>query len=390
MTATPVPPLRTPAEYTPDRIAEIRVSSVRVPLPHAISDAKVYTGRQKPLTEVAVLLVEIRSSDGCAGMGFGYSLRSGGPAQYAHACELAPALIDEDAADISRLWEKLVWLNASAGSSGLGIQTIAAFDTALWDLKARRAGLPLAKLIGAHQDSVPCYNTSGGYLNAPIEQVIEAAERSLAAGIGGIKLKVGHPDRRVDLQRVAAVRDRFGPDLPLMVDANQQWDRPRAQRMCQALEEFDLTWIEEPLPAHDVAGHATLANSVRTPIATGEMAGSSADLEKLIDHGAAGVLQPDAPRIGGVTPFLDVLAQARRARLQLAPHFVMELHLPLAATFPGQVWVEHIEWLEPLFEERIRIADGRMHLSAAPGLGLTLSEQARALTSDTRLIARPR
>ena len=179
---------------TADRIEWIRLSLVFLPLATPISDAKVLTGRQKPMTEIAFLFAEIRTRAGHAGIGFSYSKRAGGPGQYAHAKELALSLIGEDPNDIARLWDKLCWAGASVGRSGLAVQAIAAFDIALWDCKARRAGLPLAKLLGAHRDSVACYNTSGGFLSTPTPEVLANVEALLARGIGGIKIKVGQPD----------------------------------------------------------------------------------------------------------------------------------------------------------------------------------------------------
>ncbi|MEU4575511.1 mandelate racemase/muconate lactonizing enzyme family protein [Nonomuraea sp. NPDC023979] len=367
-----------------DKIAAIRLSSVLLPLSTPVSDAKVLTGRQRPMTEVAFLFAEITTEGGHEGLGFCYSKRAGGPGQYAHARELAPELLGEDANDIARLWEKLAWAGASVGRGGLAVQAIAAFDIALWDLKARRAGLPLAKLLGAHRDSVRCYNTSGGFLHAPIEQVLENASAALERGIGGVKIKVGQPDTRADLARVRAVRAHLGDGVPLMVDANQQWDRPAAARMGRALEEYGLVWIEEPLDAHDHAGHAALAAALDTPIATGEMLTSVAEHAELIRAGGADVLQPDAPRVGGITPFLRLAALAEHHRLQLAPHFAMEIHLHLAAAYGLEPWVEHFEWLEPLFEERMEIRDGRMLVPDRPGLGLTLSDRAAGWTVDSR------
>nr|WP_030991401.1 mandelate racemase/muconate lactonizing enzyme family protein [Streptomyces sp. NRRL WC-3744] len=370
-------------EATLDRIAWLRLSSVALPLAAPISDAKVFTGRQKPMTEVAVLFVEITTEQGHEGIGFSYSKRAGGPGQFAHAREIAEQVIGEDPSDIARIWTKLVWAGASVGRSGLATQAIAAFDVALWDLKAKRAGLPLAKLLGAHRDSVRCYNTSGGFLHVPTEQVLDNAAASLGNGIGGIKIKVGHPDSRYDLARLTAVRERIGDDTALMVDANQQWDRATAQRMGRALEEFGLVWIEEPLDAYDVQGHAALAASLDTPVATGEMLSSVAEHAELIRQRAADVIQPDAPRIGGITQFLKLAALAEQHHVQLAPHFAMEIHLHLAAAYPIEPWVEHFDWLEPLFNERTTIRDGRMHLSARPGLGVTLTDQARAWTTAT-------
>ena len=358
-----------------DRIARVRVSSCILPLPMPISDAKVLTGRQKPLTEVAILFAEIETAEGRKGLGFSYSKRAGGPGQFAHAREIAPALIGEDPNDIARLWEKLCWAGASVGRSGLAVQAIAAFDVALWDMKAKRAGLSLAKLLGAHRDSVRCYNTSGGFLHAPIEQVLENAATSREKGIGGIKIKVGQPDGALDIRRVEAARRHLGDDFPLMVDANQQWDRPAAQRMCRILESFRLVWIEEPLDCQDAEGHAALAARFDTPIATGEMLTSVAEHWELIRHRAADYLQPDAPRIGGITPFLKVSQLADHAGLMLAPHYAMELHIHLAAAYPREPWVEHFEWLEPLFNERLEIREGRMQVPTRPGIGVTLSDR---------------
>lgn len=366
-----------------DRIAWIRLSSVTLPLAHPISDAKVLTGRQKPMTEIAMLFAELQTADGHQGLGLSYSKRAGGPGQFAHAQELAPSLIGEDPNDIARLWNKLCWAGASVGRSGLAVQAIGAFDVALYDLKARRAKLPLAKLLGAWRDSVACYNTSGGFLHTPLEQLLVNAAASRARGIGGIKLKVGQPDRALDIRRVEAVRKHLGDDAPIMVDANQQWDRPTAQRMCRAFEDFNLVWIEEPLDADDHAGHAALAARFDTPIATGEMLTSVADHASLIRLGAADVLMPDAPRVGGITPFLKIAAQAEAAGVMLAPHFAMELHVHLAAAYPTEPWVEHFDWLEPLFNERLEIANGRMRVPTRHGLGLSLSDQARAWTRQT-------
>jgi L-talarate/galactarate dehydratase len=366
-----------------DTIKHIKVSSCYLPLANPISDAKVLTGRQKPMTEIAMLFVEIQTADGHEGLGFSYSKRAGGPGQFAHAREIAPALIGENPSDIAKLWDKLCWAGASVGRSGISTQAIGAFDVALWDLKAKRANLSLAKLLGSYRDSVRCYNTSGGFLHTPLDQLIVNAKASIARGIGGIKLKVGQPDCAKDIARVSAVREALGAGVPIMVDANQQWDRPTAQRMCRAFEPFNLIWIEEPLDAYDYEGHAALAAQFDTPIATGEMLTSAREHFDLIRHKSCDYLMPDAPRVGGITPYLKVAAQAEHAGVMLAPHFAMELHIHLAAAYPTEPWVEHFEWLEPLFNERLEVKDGRMIVPTRLGLGVSLSEQARGWTRES-------
>jgi L-alanine-DL-glutamate epimerase-like enolase superfamily enzyme len=338
----------------------------------------VLTGVQKPMAEVAILITEIRTAHGHSGLGFSYATRGGGPAQFAHAAEIAPVLIGEDPNDIAKLFTKMLWAGASVGRSGAAVQAIAAIDTALWDVKARRAGLSVAKLLGSHHDAVPCYNSSGGYLHTPLGEVLDRASASLERGIGGLKLKVGQPDGREDIRRVRALRDHVGAGVPIMVDANQQWTRATATRMVRALDEFDLTWIEEPLDAYDVEGHRALSREFDTPIATGEMLTSVDEYWPYLRDQAVDILQPDAPRIGGITPFLTTITLADRAGIAIAPHFVMELHVHLAAAVAAPTWVEHFEWLEPLFEERITISGGTMTVPAGPGLGLTLTEEARS------------
>ncbi len=372
--------------FVKDSIRTVTLTSINVPLAVAVSDAKVLTGRQTALREVALLVAEIETESGATGLGFTYTLRMGGTAQMALAQEVAPLLIGEDPNDIARLWSKLVWASASVGRSGVSTQAIAALDTALWDLKARRAGLPLAKLLGAHRDGVLCYNTSGGYLQASIDEIVDRATQSLERGIGGIKMKVGHPDRATDLTRVTEIRKRLGDQVPLMVDVNQQWDRTTALRMGSALEDFNLHWIEEPLDAYDVEGHAALSQALKTPIGTGEMLTGAGEVERYIERGAIDLLMHDAPRIGGITPFLKIAALAENKGLMMAPHFVMEIHLHLAAAYPLETWVEHFEWLEPVFNERLEIRDGKMWIPDRPGLGLSLHDQVKNWTVARKVI----
>lgn len=367
-------------------IRGLRVSHVVVPLANPVSDAKVATGRQAPLSAVDLLFVEAAAADGAVGVGFSYTLRAGGTAFFALAEEIGPAVVGADGDSVQDIWQTLAWRTNSLGAGGVAYQVIAAFDSALWDLKAKRAGLPLARLWGAYRTGTRVYNSGGQYLQASIPEMQAAARESVARGIGGIKMKVGQPDWRTDIERIEAVRDAIGPDIALMIDANQQWSRAQAWDFCRRVDGMGLTFIEEPLDARDYDGHGALAARLSTPVATGEMLTSHDELSRLIEAGGAGVIQADAPRIGGFTPFLRVMERARTARLTLAPHFVMEQHVHLTAAYPTEGWVEHFDWLEPLFDERLAIRDGRIWISERGGLGLTLSDRARELTRQTAAI----
>lgn len=366
-----------------EKIKSIKISSLILPLKKSVSDAKVLTGVQKkPLENVDLLFAHIITESGYESFGFSYALRVGGRAQYAHAKEIAGTLIGEDPNDIQRHWNRLIWLSATVGNSGISLQAIAAIDTALWDLKAKKAKLPLTKLIGSHFDSVRCYNSSGGYLQASIEEVIEQSHISLDRGLGGIKIKVGQPDMNRDIDRLAALRRELGSGIPIMVDANQQWDRIRALQFCRRADPYQPEWIEEPLNAYDVEGHAALAANVDSPIASGEMLSSSQNLKQYILNSAVDVLQPDAARIGGITPYLKIADLADAAGLRVAPHFIMEIHIHLSACYPQDSWVEHFEWLEPLFNEKLKIHEGRMYVPEGDGLGFTLSDYYKACLEE--------
>lgn len=359
---------------TGDRIDRVRLSLVYLPLQSSLTDATA-----PPLTEVAFLFTEIGTTDGHAGLGFSYAKRAGGPALYAHAKEIVPSLLGEDPNDIGRVWEKLATAGASVGRSGLATQAIGAVDIGLWDLKAKRANLSLAKLLGTHRDVVSCYHTLSGSLSLSIAELSDNARRSLEQGAGGIKVEIGHPD---PTQYLTQLRDRLGRTVPLMANANQQWDRPTARRVGRALEPLALTWLEAPLDSHDTTGLAELASTLDTPIAAGEALTDVDEHRHLIHAGAADYLQPDAPRVGGITPFLRIAALADHERLAIAPHFAAELHVHLAAAYPGTAWVEHVTWLEPLFNERLELKEGNVLVPDRPGIGLTLSERSRVWTTD--------
>ncbi|MBS8227350.1 L-talarate/galactarate dehydratase [Vannielia litorea] len=366
--------------FQTDRIESLTLRHVVVPMDKPISDAKVLTGRQSPLAALDLLMVEMVSEGGHTGLGFSYTLRAGGAGMYALGCELAPILLGQDPNDINRIWERLAWQSISLGRGGMAYQAICAFDTALWDMKARRAGLPLAKLFGAHRDSVRIYNSQGQYLQASIDEMKAAADRSIAAGIGGIKMKVGQPDGQEDLRRIDAMRAHLPEHIALMIDANQQWDRAYALQFGRVVDGMGLAFIEEPLDAWDFDGHAELARALATPVATGEMLTSPQEHFDLIGKGGCDVSQVDVCRIGGFTPFLKVMTMAEAARIELAPHMVMELHIHAAAAYPSEGWVEHFEWWLPLFNEQLEISGGKMHVPERPGLGFTLSDKAREWT----------
>jgi len=315
-------------------------------------------------------IVRITDTDGVTGTGYSYTIGTGGHSVMALLERtLGPAIIGEDANDIEKIWKKLLFLTHATTVGAITAIAMAAIDTALWDLKARRAGLPLHKLAGGAQDRVRLYTTEGGWLHLEQSALVEDALRAKEAGFGGCKLKVGRPIHE-DVQRIAAVRDAVGPGFEIFTDANQAFAVDEAIRRARAYEPLDIGWLEEPLPADDIAGHKRLVEHTSIPIAMGESLYSHLHFREYLEQHAASVVQVDVGRIGGITPWLKVAHLAECFNTPVCPHFLMELHVALCAAVPNARWVEYIPQLDDLTTERMEIRDGHAVPSSAPGLGI--------------------
>jgi L-alanine-DL-glutamate epimerase-like enolase superfamily enzyme len=247
---------------------------------------------------------------------------------------------------------------------------LAAVDTALWDLRGQSTGLPLWILAGGHRRQVPLYDTEGGWVQLSVDELVAGARTSVAQGWPGVKIKVGKPDAFEDVERLKAVREAIGPRVHLMVDANQSMTAAEAARRARLYEPFDLFWFEEPLPAEDISGHARLAASTSLPIAVGESIYSLSHFREYLAAGACGIVQVDAARIGGITPWLKTAHLAESFNVKVAPHFLMELHVSLAAAVPNALYVEHIPQLRPLMTRSMEIVAGHAVAPMEPGLGI--------------------
>jgi L-alanine-DL-glutamate epimerase-like enolase superfamily enzyme len=247
---------------------------------------------------------------------------------------------------------------------------LAAIDTALWDLRCRRAGEPLWKMAGGAQTRVPVYTTEGGWLHHSQQQLVDEAVAAKAAGFKGCKVKVGKPSIAEDVTRLSAVREAVGDAFEVMVDANQAFTVAEARRRAHAYEPFGLAWFEEPLPAEDLGGHVELAAAASMPIAVGESLYHPAHFREYLQRGACSVVQVDCARIGGITPWLKVAHTAEAFNAPVCPHFLMELHVSLSAAVPNGTWVEYIPQLDAVTTSRMTLRDGFAVPPDAPGLGI--------------------
>ncbi|WP_413354478.1 mandelate racemase/muconate lactonizing enzyme family protein [Microbacterium sp. 1P06AB] len=298
------------------------------------------------VTSVGVIATHVVRSDGAEGWGFSWTPQIGAEAVLALLQHDIPAFVLGRSAEPAEVWPELWRHLHEAGGAGLTTIAIAGLDLALWDAAARAAGVSVASSIGRRRESVRSYG-SGINLHYDLDDLLAQAQRWVESGFDAVKMKVGSPDLARDVERVAAVRDVIGPDRALMVDANQRWDLDRATTAVEALAASDISWIEEPLRADDLAGHIELARRLRSgsgvPIALGENVHTRYRFDDVVRSGAAQVVQPNIVRVGGITPFLEIAGDAHTAGIDLHPHLLPELSGQLALVLPQEVLVEDIE-----------------------------------------------
>ena len=316
-------------------------------------------------------LVTITDSDGAVGTGYSYTIGTGGSSvMRLLADHLVPRIIGRDADRIEAIWRELEFATHATTIGAITSIALAAIDTALWDLRARKQNLPLWKLAGGAKDSCPLYTTEGGWLHIPTQALVEDALEAKSKGFTGSKVKIGKPHGAEDYARLSAVRKAVGDGYEIMTDANQGFSVDEAIRRAERLRELDLGWIEEPLPADDIDGHVRLNRSTATPIAIGESLYSIRHFREYMQKGACSIVQVDAGRIGGITPWLKVAHAAEAFDMPVCPHFLMELHVSLACAVQNGKYVEYIPQLDDITASRMVIENGMALAPMTPGLGI--------------------
>jgi L-alanine-DL-glutamate epimerase-like enolase superfamily enzyme len=337
------------------------------------------------ITHWGVVGVKIATDAGLEGYGFTGTHAHLASDRLITSCifgSYAPLLFGEEATDTDRLWHKLARFPAVqwVGRAGITQIALAAVDIALWDLRAKAAGVPLWKLLGgATSEKLEAYNTDIGWLSIPKAKLVDGCKRAVEKeGFRRIKLKVGHADPNMDIERLEAVRQAVGPGISIATDANGKWDLPTCQRFCARAEAFDIFWFEEPLWYDDVAGHAALARSTSIPVALGEQLYSADAFAAFMAAGAVHYVQPDVTRLGGVTEFMQVADAAHARRLPVAAHAgeMSQVHVHLSYAHPATTLLEYIPWIMDNFVEPIRVRDGCFARPQVPGAGSTPTPEA--------------
>ncbi|MBM3959759.1 MAG: mandelate racemase/muconate lactonizing enzyme family protein [SAR202 cluster bacterium] len=323
------------------KITDVTTTMLRDPEGFVIQDATIPPPRRGARGRSA-LFVHLKTDDRkVEGLGIGTGLRA---IQSVIEDNLKDLLVGQDPFNIEKLWSDMFWRVRGYGRKGIAFQAISAVDIGLWDLKAKALGVPLYRLLGPYQETVPVYG-SGGWTNFSEKELLKEQMGYVERGFPRIKMKVAKDfgqSEAEDLKRLKAVRKAAGDDVEIYVDGNNGYYAKQAIRMSKAFEEYRVGWFEEPVLADDIEGLAAIARATTIPVATGEHEYTKYGFKDLIVRGGADIVQPDIGRVGGVTEWMKVAHLAHSFNLPVAPHAVQLVHLHCACATPNLKVVEYL------------------------------------------------
>ncbi|MFI6541493.1 L-fuconate dehydratase [Nonomuraea sp. NPDC050547] len=414
----------------PYRIVEMETHDIRFPTSRELDGSDA----MNPDPDYSAAYVVLKTDDGFEGHGFAFTIGRGNDVQTAAIGALKPYVIGRDAEDLGTLYKELVndsqlrWLGPEKGVMHMAISAVV---NALWDLKAKRYGKPLWRLLSemspeeivdlvdfrylsdaltpdealqilkkaeptraAHAaklqaDGYPAYTTSPGWLGYDDDKLRRLCKEALDQGFKQIKLKVG-ADLEDDIRRLRTAREVCGPDFPIAIDANQRWDVASAIAWVNALREFTPHWVEEPTSPDDVLGHAAIAQGIRPiPVATGEHVQNRIVFKQLLQAGAISYLQLDSARVGGVNENIAILLLAAKFGVPVCPHaggvglcelvqhLAMFDYVAVSGSLDGRV-IEYVDHLHEHFADPVVIENGNYVAPSMPGFSAEMHPESIA------------
>ena len=355
------------------RITKVETQLLRVPL-----QQRTITDSQSTVTHVEFLQVVLQTDAGITGYGMNWSYTPGlVAAQVMVQQNYAPLLVGKDPAMRKAIVKDMFFSNHFIGRVGAARVGIAAVEYALWDLVCREANKPLWKYLGACRDTVKACSTDGGWLSWSLDDLLRDCHRLIERGFDAVKIKLGRPDPREDLRRIAAVRKSIGDKIDIMTDVNCAWTLATSKQYGSRLHDYDVRWLEEPMKPEDVTMHAELARAIETPIAVGETIFTREAFRDYIAAGAVHYVQADSTKLLGIDEWLEVAALAASYNLPVIPHTNVQhkLHVQLAAATPNCIMVESCyESINEMWEEPIYVTNGFYNLPQEPGVGLRIQD----------------
>ncbi len=347
-------------------IRDIRARAVNAPIARPVRTAS------GAIETAPLLLLDVLTDEGVTGSAylFGYTPLMLRPLM-SLVDALRPELLGQPVVPLQRMQQMQARFRL-LGLQGLLGMLVSTLDMAFWDALGKAAGQPVVRLLGGEPGAVRAYDSYG-----MVDPVADAAslQRSLDQGFRAIKIKLGYADPKRDREVTRAVRELIGPDVALMVDFNQSLSPVEAIRRIRAIEDCDLHWVEEPVSAEDLQGHAKVRGAVTANIQTGENWWFARDAEQALAAGACDLMMPDLMKIGGITGWMNVAGIAAAASMPVSSHLFIEASAHVLAVTPTCDWLEFMDFGGAVLAEPNRVEQGCV-TARGPGLGMVWDEAA--------------
>lgn len=348
-------------------IRELRVRAVSVPMPSPLQTSS------GTISMAPLALLDLFTEQGVTGSAYLFCYTPLALKPVVQLIENLALLLKGDAVAPLELERKLQRQFRLLGLKGVTGMAMAGIDMAAWDALAKAHSVPLARLLGGEPRPIPAYNSCGlGMIGS--ERAGAEALRLLAPGFRAVKVRLGYPDVKTDVDVVRAVKRAVGDGIELMSDYNQSLTVAEALKRTEALAGEGLYWVEEPTLADDFAGHAQIRNKSRVSIQMGENWWGPQEMATGMAANASDLGMPDAMKIGGVTGWMRAAALAESAGLPLSSHLFPEVSAHLLAVTPTCHWLEYVDWANPILQQPLRIENGHATAPDVPGSGISWNE----------------
>ena len=352
------------------KIKAIRVRAVSAPIKRPLVTSA------GTVSSAALLLIDLQTDGGIVGRTYLFGIGKHNLAPIAKLVEAMAEMVKGDEVSPFDLERKLRAKYALLGVHNVVLFAISGIDAAAWDARAQALGEPLVRVLGGTPRPIPAYNSNGlGLL--PLKELPKAATDLLKGGFNAVKLRLGRPSARDDLEALRTVKKALGPDVLLMTDFNQGLSVAEAIRRGHMIdEEGGVYWIEEPVRADDFAGCRSVRREIRTPIQIGENFMGPEQMAQALAAGASDYVMPDLERIGGVTGWMRAAALAQGAGVEMSSHLFPEASAHLLAVTPTCHWLEYMDWADAILKDPLDVKDGFAHIPDSPGTGIAWDEKA--------------
>ena len=311
------------------------------------------------ISKIAFYVTEVETADGVRGQGYLLSFHYSPNAIEGALKDCCNFILDKEYNVYQTVLAKKEWdMEAEYfGNTGLNTCAVAAFNVAMWDAWGHCNGQPVHKLLGCNQDRIPVYG-SGGWISYSDEELVDEVVNYQKRGFTAVKIKVGSPDMERDIRRLNLVREATGPNMKIMMDANQGMDVPSAIKLISNVEHLGIFWFEEPVVNTDFEGYATIHAKTKISLAMGEREYSTVALRELIGRRALDLWQPDLIRLGGVEAWRDSAALANAYNIPVLPHYYKDYDVPLLCTVANPYGAESFDWIDAIIDNPMVIDNG--------------------------------